>query len=137
MKLDVTFPKTIKNPARKVQQFDYSNGNPKCTMSDLDFVVCKDDKFIVIESKTKGTEIRPPQAKLLELVCSSKDSCAVVVEHGTSVKPVVELVDGWEQKVVKYYWNETWWDDQKGTTLKDFVNGFFREVWNYEEDIVK
>lgn len=134
--LNIEFPDCVRFPERMVQQFDYKNNNPKCCQSDIDFVIEKDGCMIIVESKMQRTFIRAGQKRLLENLCSDLNKCAVVVHHQSAVQPVVKLVDGWSQTVSEFWYDGKWQSVDGEMNLKDFVNEFFRTVWEYEEDVV-
>ena len=134
--LTIDFPDNVRFPERMVQQFDYHNNNPYCCQSDIDFVFHKDNCIVVVESKMRGTEIRGGQKRMLEVLCNDSNKCAVVVHHQSSVQPVVKMVDGWSQTVSEFWYDGKWQTVEGEMNLRDFLNYFFRAVWDYEEDVI-
>lgn len=137
----VEYPDIIRKPEYYYQKFDYKNDNPACSQQDVDYCVVKNDKAVLIESKTWGgyQMMKPAQKQTMEVLADSPNKVYVIAIHDSPyVEGNISIVhDAFvNQHVVEYWYNGNWIKVEEYITLKDFINAWFKEVWGYAEPVV-
>lgn len=140
--MTVEYPDDINVPEYFFQKFDYKNNNPACTQQDVDYCIIKNNKAVLIESKTWGAylNLKPAQRSAMQILADNANKVYVVAVHDSPyVEDNISLVqDAYNnQRVVEYWYNGSWIKVDDHISLKDFINKWFRTVWNLTDDIVK